>query len=144
MIMNKEQELSAFYLIGSLTVNALIVGFLLMSGCMTSAHAELTPDGYDVEKLADAIFWSEGENIDKPYGIMLPGCQANLPKTCRKYAINTIRNNIVRYNRLSPSDQLFLVFLWHRYCPPSEHPSNVHWLNNVKWFLDHPKEVPHV
>ena len=139
MIMSEEQKESAYDVFWCLVLGSLIVGICGMTGCL--AHAEETPDGYEVEALADAIFHAEGSQ-SKPYGIMLEGCQASTPKTCRKYAINTIRNNIVRYNRL-PSPPSFVTYLAGIYAPPHVHYLNINFEKNVRWFLAHPKAVNH-
>jgi hypothetical protein len=86
------------------------------------------------EKIAEAIWHAEGgEKTRYPYGIMGYG-QLSKEKAYQ-ICLNTIRNNKERFkNQDKYSD--FIEFLGSRYCPPAEHELNVHWVGNVKYFLN--------
>ena len=93
------------------------------------AHAETI----NVEKLADAIYLAEGgKKANVPYGIHSVDC--NGEKECRKICINTIKNNIKRWEKAREAGYTgdYLTFLGNRYAPPSAHPLNKNWIPNVK------------
>lgn len=86
-------------------------------------------------QIADAIYWTEGDiRARQAYGIETIDCFGH--DDCRKIALNTIRNNFTRWQNSDQSIS-YLDFLARRYCPPN---SKV-WLQNVRYFLDNPKEI---
>ena len=90
---------------------------------------------YSTERIVAAIYKAEGsERASVPYGIMWPGCDWDDVALCRRIAINTV-NNQRRRHKAHECGRDFLTCLWHRYCPPSAHPLNAHWLSNVRAFL---------
>lgn len=105
---------------------SLVTGFLLVSGVgdfFSYCYAQ-TP--VDVNALADSIRQAEGVWT---YGIKSIPCSSE--KECRKICINSIRNNLRRYERSDKSLD-FISFMGLRYCPPSIHPLNKNWVLNVK------------
>jgi len=97
------------------------------------------PTAY-VEKLADAIFWSEGGLKTKyPYGVMGRKWTLLNRAEARQYCINTINNSYARYlAAVCPGP--YLEFLGNRYCPEEVDPIGYrNWLVNVRWFLENPK-----
>lgn len=129
-----------------------LIFLILILALPKKAFADWIPDTpKKVDQLADAIYWAEGgKNTNFPYGIKSVGCDNE--DECRRICKNTIRNNIIRHKRKSMAapimaQQTYLEFLQSRYCPTSgnltasEEALNGHWLKNVKWFLNHPKEI---
>jgi len=119
-----------------------VVLFLLM---ITTGHAQLKPavitnEGYAyLEKVADAIYLAEGgEDATYKYGIRSVAYTDE--KDARAICLRTLRRNVQRYfespDRESTS---YLQFVANRYCPigAKNDPEglNVHFLNNVQWFL---------
>jgi len=95
------------------------------------------------ELLADAIYWAEGgKKAVKPFGILSVKCEGYYD--CRTVCLRTIRNNIARHTA-SREGLSYLEFLGRRYAPVGasndKDDLNRHWLDNVTWFLEHPKEV---
>lgn len=128
--------------------NRIMCRVLLVCAFMTlfwanKGHCDFIPDNeYKVNKLVDAI--KMAENSKKyPYGIKsIPftpksDYYPDREKWARKICKNTIRNNVERWRKsvINGDQRDYLTFLWHRYCPPSEHGLNQNWLRNVKAFL---------
>ena len=93
----------------------------------------------DAERLADAIYLSEGgENTKYPYGIRSVNCEGETE--CRRVCINTIRNNKRRWEnaKAKGDERSYLEFLAARYAPiaSKNDPTglNKNWLGNVKYF----------
>lgn len=102
-----------------------IIAVLLLVG---SAFAV---EDINVEKLADAI--NRAENSTKyPYGIKSINTHGD-EVYARRICINTIKNNIKRYEASDKSVD-YITFLGNRYCPPTAHSLNRHWVKNVKHF----------
>ena len=88
----------------------------------------------DSERLADAIYHAEGgKKASKPYGIMFKGCDWQHEAYCRKICINTIRNNIKRWEDSGMKNE-YLEFLRDRYAPLEHSKLNANWLKNVRYF----------
>ena len=131
-----------------MTTTLILACIFLVPSC---ARAEYIPDTpTKVNQLADAIFWAEGGwDTNYLFGIKSIKCEGY--DECRRICKNTIRNNIGRFERrasLEGSQNLsYLTFLQNRYCPTtgnlsaSEEELNGHWLKNVKWFLENPREI---
>lgn len=117
--LNKMQELSL----------AVIVSFIiaLLVLCVSDASAEVI----NVDKLADAIYKAEN-SVKFPYGIKSIDTKSDAVYA-RKICINTIKNNIKRYNKSDKSVD-YITFLGNRYCPPNVHSLNKNWVRNVKKF----------
>lgn len=84
----------------------------------------------NVERMADAIFRSEGgDKARVPYGVL--SVKVKDKADARRICINTIRNNITRWEKAGkPGD--YIDFLANRYCPPSADPvGNRNWKRNV-------------
>jgi len=95
--------------------------------------------------LADAIWHAEGGNkTNYPYGIRSMNCDT--VAECRRVCLNTIKNNVGRYETDAKGAKNYLEFLARRYSPIGARNDpeslNRHWLSNVKWFLAHPKDIP--
>ena len=85
----------------------------------------------DVSRLADAIY--KAENSTKyPYGIKSIDTKGD-EVYARRICINTIRNNIKRYEKSDKSID-YITFLGNRYCPSATHPLNTYWMANVKYY----------
>ena len=99
---------------------------------LTSEAFEMTP--LQIEKMADAIYLAEGgTKTNFPYGIKSVKCEGE--QECRRVCKNTIRNNIKRYNDYGHKKyDTYLEFLGSRYCPPTAHSLNKHWVKNVKFY----------
>lgn len=120
------------------SIGVLIISFMILLCLVLSASAETI----DIEKYADAIFWSEGEFSSFPYGIKSVKCEGM--QECRKVCKNTVRNNIKRYEDYGyKKHDDFLSFLASRYCPvPGDKTGlNKNWIKNVKFFINNPKEI---
>ena len=84
------------------------------------------------DQIANAIYLAEGgKKARQAYGIEGYKCTGG---SCRKIALNTIRNQRARHSAHQCSFT-YLECLSRRYCPPN----HVVWLKNVKWFLENPK-----
>jgi hypothetical protein len=92
----------------------------------------------NIEKLATAIKMAENSR-SKPYGIMLSGCDAKHEAWCRKACIQTIENNIKRWDKAG-NPGTFLEFLGSKYAPinaPNDPNNlNVNWVRNVTYFYN--------
>ena len=116
-------------------ISTLVIG---MIACLWTsvAHASEVPTGevggYNVERLADAIYKAEGgAKTRHPYGIL----QKYKHTTPRQACINTIRSKHREWVRLGSKGD-YLVYLASRYAPigVANDPTNLNknWLNNVK------------
>lgn len=108
----------------------LILLALLVGGIEGSAWAE-TLGGYDVERLATAIYHAEGgANTRHPYGILAK----YKTTTPRQACINTIRSKWREWVKLGSKGD-YLRYLQSRYCPigADNDPTglNVNWYKNV-------------
>lgn len=87
--------------------------------------------GYDVERLADAIYRAEGGAATRhPYGIIAKYKHT----TPRQACINTIRNQAKRHKAHS-CEMDYLACLAKRYAPigsDTDLGTNKYWLSNVK------------
>ena len=84
----------------------------------------------NVERLCNAIYRAEGGSKARvPYGIL--SVKVKNEADARRICINTIRNNITRWEKAGkPGD--YIDFLANRYCPPSADPiGNLNWKKNV-------------
>lgn len=98
---------------------------LLLTGSAKAAEI------VNVGKLADAIYKAEN-SVKFPYGIKSIDTKGDVVYA-RKICINTIKNNIKRYNKTDKKID-YITFLGNRYCPPTAHSLNKHWVKNVKSF----------
>lgn len=87
---------------------------------------------YSNEQIANAIYRAEN-SVKYPYGIKSIDTHGD-KEYARKICLNTIRNNRVRFAKQTQYKD-FLEFLGSRYCPPSAHSLNKHWVKNVRYFL---------
>jgi len=99
---------------------------------------------YTDEQIADAIFLAEGGyNANFLYGIV--SVEYKDEADARRICINTINNNRKRYADYGYKQyNTYLEFLQSRYCPigcDNDKGDNKHWLGNVIWFLNNPKEI---
>ena len=92
----------------------------------------------DVNKLADAIYKSEGgEKTKYPYGIMTKYKHT----TPRQACINTIKSAQKRFVKQT-KEKDFVHFLSLTYCPigcDNDNGTNRFWERNVKYFLEKDK-----
>lgn len=110
-------------------MKALLIGILGLCLCST-AYAE-TLGGYDVERLATAIYHAEGgAKTNWPYGIL----KRYKTTTPRQACINTIRSKHGEWVKLGAKGD-YLDYLASRYCPVGavNDPSGInrHWKGNV-------------
>jgi len=105
-----------------------------------AAHAQI-----DAERLANAIYRAENSKR-YPYGIVsikIKGnTQAERELYARKICLNTIRNNIARWERAGKTND-FISFLGARYAPvgAANDPNglNSNWIRNVRRFYESPR-----
>lgn len=113
-----------------------VIVFLALILLSTTSFAE----EINVERIVDAIYLAEGgKKAQYPYGIRSIECSSD--KECRQICVNTVRNNIKRYNDYGHKTySTYLEFLASRYAPldANNDPKNLnqHWLKNVKYFLE--------
>uniref|UniRef100_A0A6M3KQM7 Uncharacterized protein n=1 Tax=viral metagenome TaxID=1070528 RepID=A0A6M3KQM7_9ZZZZ len=114
-----------------LTATLLILGFTFLS------HAEEV-QGYDVDKLADAIFLSEG-GYSATYLYGIRSIPYKTEDEVRRICKNTIKNHAKRHANHKCGDD-YLTCLGNRYCPTSGNLSkseqllNRNWLKSVRYF----------
>lgn len=106
---------------------------LLFLGCMFIGCNSFGADLINVDKLADAIYKAEN-SVKYPYGIKSINTYGD-KVLARKICINTIKNNIKRFNKQKEYTD-YITFLGSRYCPPSAHKLNLNWVKNVKRFYN--------
>lgn len=111
---------------------------LLLAGLMLLfvgvAHAQ-TIQGIDIDRLANAIYISEGgSHTNHPYGILIKYKNT----TARIACINTIKHKLHDFKREVETildEREFIAYLGKTYCPvgASNDPSglNVNWVGNV-------------
>ena len=87
-------------------------------------------NGVDIQKLADAIKLAENSETF-PYGVKSVKCSGEAE--CRQVCINSIKNNLRRYEASDKSTD-FITFMGKRWCPPKEHRLNKNWVKNVKYY----------
>lgn len=93
-------------------------------------------NGYNAEKIADAIYIIEGGKKTKyPYGIKSINTKGNAAKA-RRICINTIHNTHKRW--LAANKPIaFVDYLANRYCPPSvDKVGNRRWKANIRKFVE--------
>lgn len=119
-------------------IGALIVGAIALSlghGCR-EAHAEPSEVvGYNVERLADAIYLAEGgAKTRHPYGILAK----YKTTTPRQACINTIRSKHKEWVALGRKGD-FITYLGSRYAPigAKNDPTglNRNWVKNVNYWI---------
>ena len=112
--------------------------FLLIAVSAQAQQFSMTRQ--QVEKLADAIYISEGGNATVfPYGIKSVSCKGET--ACRRICINTINNNVKRFNNYGyKKHETYLEFLASRYCPigAKDDPTglNKNWIKNVRFYYE--------
>lgn len=100
---------------------------------------------YSDDEIVEAIYRAEGGQKAKyPYGIRSIKCETE--KSCRKIALNTVRNNRKRFARDNQGHEDFVSFLGSRYSPvgASNDPKglNRHWMKNVRFHLKKGRTKP--
>jgi len=122
---------SAVILIVCIILTGVICLFSSCNMVRVPAHAG---EIINIETLATAIYYAEGGAKTKfPYGIKSIDTKGN-KEYARKICINTIRNNIKRFNNQNKYTD-YIEFLGSRFCPttiPSEYALNRHWVGNVR------------
>ncbi len=100
------------------------------------------------KQIVDAIYLAEGgEKAQYPYGIRSVHCGSRLQ--CKRCCETTVRNNRYRFAKYGYKRyKTYLSFLQSSYCPTrgrtltkAELNLNKNWINNVQWFLNHPKKA---
>lgn len=124
-----------------------IVFIFMFKGCATASTVVKVNniEGYSEQEWCNAIYWAEGGNNTKhPYGILAKYKHTSPRQAC----INTVTHKWRDYSKLpykTRQRKRFLVYLQERYAPinASNDPGglNKNWIKNVKWYLEHPKEV---
>ena len=116
------------YILSCMKVCIIAVMLFSATGARASEVSPTCTQVVDVEQLANAIYVAEG-SVKYPYGIKSIDTHGDAVYA-RKICINTIRNNIKRYN---DSGRLvdYITFLGSRYCPVSAHELNKNWVRNV-------------
>lgn len=95
-------------------------------------------------QIATAIYYAEGgKHARYPYGIRSRRCAGSTE--CHQICLTTVKRNRQRfanYGHKNASD--FITFLGSRYCPVGasndKNDLNKNWINNVTWYLNHPKK----
>lgn len=112
----------------------IVVLYLLAEGLMgATARAEVSEvGGYNVERLANAIYWAEGgPNTRHPYGILAK----YKTTTPRQACINTIRSKHREWVKLGSKGD-YIAYLQSRYAPIGAYNDptglNRNWLKNVR------------
>lgn len=124
-------------------ISALII-LLFLSGC-DIVLANITPDTYTPEQICNAIWFAEGgEDAQYKYGIRSVHYESE--EEARAICIRTATRNIKRYYQYRQRDFTdYLKFFANRYCPVGAKNDplgkNNFWYDNVKYFLDNPKEI---
>jgi hypothetical protein len=92
------------------------------------------PETLNYEKLATAIYWSEGgDRTHYPYGIKSVSCETK--DECRLKCLESIRNNEKRFARHGGKGvENFIRFMSRRYvyCDFGECQARIDWQKNVK------------
>ena len=99
--------------------------FLAFLFITANVHAEVI----NVDMLADSIRLAEN-SIKYPYGIKSINTHGDA-NVARRICINTIKNNIKRYNKTDMAVD-YITFLGSRYCPAGLCEMNKNWVKNVK------------
>ena len=119
----------------------ILIWTLLWVGlCANIAFAELDYFQVKDEKIVNAIYWAEGGPKAKvPYGIL--SVKTDDP---RKVCMNTVRNNKERFLAQNEYKD-YIEFLGSRYAPvgADNDPKGLNkvWVDNVKWYINHPKKI---
>lgn len=112
---------------------AMIMLALMLSGCEPCLAEPSEVAGYDVERLANAIYYAEGgANTRHPYGIL----SKYKHTTPRQACINTIRSKHREWVALGAKGD-YLAYLQSRYAPinsDTDNGTNQFWLKNVLYF----------
>lgn len=84
----------------------------------------------DVERFADAIYRAEGGAKTRyPYGVKSVECSGE--RECRKVTVNSIRNNLKRYER-SDKRKPFVEFMADRWVSiEADREGHKNWVKNV-------------
>ena len=87
---------------------------------------------YTDAQIANAIY--KAENSKKyPYGIKSIKCSSLV--MYRLVCLQSVKNGRERWIKAGcPGD--FIMFLGEKYCPPADHPLNIHWVGNVYKYLE--------
>jgi len=144
-IIEREKELvpSSFAIIISIILCMAIMLICLVANAETQLEIRSQRTSFTIYEIADAIYWAENSK-KYPYGIKSVSCDT--VAECRRICLNTIRNNIKRYNDYGYKEyDSYLEFLSSRYAPigASNDPNNLNrnWIKNVLFYLQNPKEV---
>ena len=105
--------------------NTALISLLLTLLVFSSSYLALAEEPVNVYVLADSIRQAEGVWT---YGVKSVKCETE--EACRKICINSIRNNLKRYQRSDKSKD-FITFMGFRWCPPSIHKLNRNWVKNT-------------
>lgn len=110
-------------------LKAVILSLILAALFWECSRPAEAAQGYNIEKLATAIYWAEGgPKTRHPYGILAK----YKTTTPRQACINTIKHALKDWN----GEGDFIAFLGRRYCPvgAKNDPTglNVNWVKNVK------------
>ena len=90
----------------------------------------------DWDRLVEAIY--KAENSEKyPYGIKSIDTKGN-KEYARQICMNTVKNNYKRWI-VAGKPKPYREFLGDRYCPPTVHKLNKHWVKNVRYFYKETK-----
>ena len=103
---------------------------LIAIATLMLAAAVVSAQPINVERMADAIYRAEGgDKARVPYGVL--SVKVKDKADARRICINTIRNNITRWEKAGKPGE-YIDFLANRYCPPSADPiGNRNWKKNV-------------
>lgn len=117
-----------------MNILSVLIASLFLVGCQEPAYPAEIVGGYDVERLATAIFHAEGGNATRhPYGI-LAKYKVTTP---RQACINTIRSKHKEWTAKGSKGD-YLRYLQSRYAPTDgvvlNDPTglNRNWYKNVK------------
>lgn len=98
-------------------------------------------DPTSLQRMTDAIYWSEGGPKAKvPYGIL--STPVTGPGHARRLASQSVSNNFNRWQQAGSPGQ-FPQFMANRYVPYKADPvGHSNWVKNVNYFMRKPKPVP--
>ena len=112
---------------------AISVGLIVLFAIILLAQI-CRAEEIDVPKLCNAIYKAEGgASATWLYGIR--SVKYNDAAEAEQICLNSIRNNIKRWEKAGKPDD-FITYMGKRYCPPTAHSKNVHWVKNTTYFYN--------
>ena len=89
---------------------------------------------YTDAMISRAIWYAEG-GFKAKYLYGIRSVKYSSPEKARLACLQSVRNGRERWIKAGcPGD--FIMFLGEKYCPPADHPLNIHWVGNVYKYLE--------